>query len=146
MILSAIKPETIAARLARRMRSGRRGVSAAARGIPFVVAAPSGTGKTTVCLALRERDPQLAALGLAHHAQPRAGESDGVDYHFVTTDEFRRLIAQGAFLEWAVYNGNHYGTSWAAIEGAARAGARPAARDRGAGRAPGARADARTRA
>ncbi len=92
-------------------------MSAPARGTPFVVAAPSGTGKTTVCLALRERDPQLL-LSVSHTTRkPRAGERDGADYHFVSEDEFQRLIAQRAFLEWATYNGNHYGTSWKAIEG-----------------------------
>jgi guanylate kinase len=92
-------------------------VSAPARGIPFVVAAPSGTGKTTVCLALRERDPKLL-LSVSHTTRkPRAGERDAVDYHFVSEDAFQRLIAQGAFLESAIYNGNHYGTSWKAIEG-----------------------------
>jgi guanylate kinase len=45
----------------------------------------------------------------------RAAETDG-DYHFVTAEEFRRLVADGAFLEWAVYNGCEYGTSWAAID------------------------------
>jgi guanylate kinase len=87
------------------------------RGIPFVVAGPSGTGKTTVCIALRERDPKLL-LSVSHTTRaPRPGECDGVDYHFVSAEEFQRLIAEGAFLEWAVYNGNHYGTSWKAIEG-----------------------------
>jgi guanylate kinase len=88
-----------------------------ARGIPFVVAAPSGTGKTTVCLALRERDPRLR-LSVSHTTRaPRQGERDGANYHFVNEAEFQRLIAAGAFLEWAIYNGNHYGTSWKAIEG-----------------------------
>jgi guanylate kinase len=92
-------------------------VSARARGIPFVVAGPSGTGKTTVCLALRRRDPKLL-LSVSHTTRaPRSGERDGADYHFVSAEEFQRLCAEGAFLEWAVYNGNHYGTSWKAIEG-----------------------------
>jgi guanylate kinase len=92
-------------------------VSAPARGTPFVVAAPSGTGKTTVCLALRERDRRLL-LSVSHTTRkPRTGERDGVDYHFVSEPEFQRLIARRAFLESAVYNGNHYGTSWKAIEG-----------------------------
>jgi guanylate kinase len=91
--------------------SGRR------RGIPFVVAAPSGTGKTTVCLALQAHDPRLL-LAVSHTTRaPRATERDGVDYHFVSDAEFRRLVDAGAFLEWAVYNGNRYGTSWKAIEG-----------------------------
>ena len=92
-------------------------MSVPARGTPFVVAAPSGTGKTTVCLALRQRDPNLL-LSVSHTTRkPRSGERQGVDYHFVGDDEFRRLIDAGAFLEWALYNGNRYGTSWKAIEG-----------------------------
>jgi guanylate kinase len=92
-------------------------VSVPARGTPFVVAAPSGTGKTTVCLALRQRDPNLL-LSVSHTTRkPRPGERQGADYHFVGDDEFRRLVDAGAFLEWALYNGNRYGTSWKAIEG-----------------------------
>ena len=92
-------------------------MSARARGISFVVAAPSGTGKTTVCLALREGDPRLL-LSVSHTTRsPRSGEREGADYHFVSEAGFQRLIAAGAFLEWAVYNGHHYGTSWQAIEG-----------------------------
>ena len=92
-------------------------MSASPRGIPFVVAAPSGTGKTTLCLALRERDPRLI-LSVSHTTRPRRpGEREGVDYHFVSVEEFQRLIEARAFLEWAVYNSNRYGTSWKAIEG-----------------------------
>jgi guanylate kinase len=91
-------------------------MSARLRGTPFVVAAPSGTGKTTVCVALRERDPGLV-LSVSHTTRkPRAGERDGIDYHFVSDAEFQQLVAQDAFLEWAVYNGNRYGTSWRSIE------------------------------
>jgi len=91
-------------------------MSARSRGTPFVVAAPSGTGKTTVCVALRERDPDLV-LSVSHTTRrPRAGERDGIDYHFVSDAEFQQLVAQDAFLEWAVYNGNRYGTSWRSIE------------------------------
>jgi guanylate kinase len=91
-------------------------VSARGRGIPFVVAAPSGTGKTTVCVSLRDQDSGLR-LSVSHTTRPpRTGERDGVDYHFVDPETFQRLVAQGAFLEWAVYNGNHYGTSWKEIE------------------------------
>ena len=92
-------------------------MSARPRGIPFVVAAPSGTGKTTLCLALRERDPRLI-LSVSHTTRPRRpSEREGVDYHFVSVEEFQRLIEARAFLEWAVYNSNRYGTSWKAIEG-----------------------------
>lgn len=92
-------------------------MSARPRGIPFVLAAPSGTGKTTVCLALRESDPRLI-FSVSHTTRaPRAGERDGVNYHFVGFEDFQRLRAAEAFLEWAEYNGNYYGTSWKAIEG-----------------------------
>jgi guanylate kinase len=86
-------------------------------GIPFVVAAPSGTGKTTVCRRVVERDPQVE-FSVSHTTRAsRPGEVDGVAYHFVTPARFRELVAGQAFLEWAVYHGHHYGTSWAALEG-----------------------------
>jgi guanylate kinase len=84
-------------------------------GIPFVVAAPSGTGKTTVCHAVRERDP-LVEFSVSHTTRaPRSGEVDGVDYHFVSAAEFRRLVLAGAFLEHAEYGGQNYGTSREAL-------------------------------
>ncbi len=86
------------------------------RGIPFVVAAPSGTGKTTVCHRVVAAD-SLIEFSVSHTTRPRRdGEVDGIDYHFATREEFERLIEEDAFLEWAIYNGNHYGTSWASIE------------------------------
>ena len=91
-------------------------------GIPFVVAAPSGTGKTTVCKKLVERDSQIS-FSVSHTTRTRReGEADGSDYFFVDEKEFQRLIEAGAFLEWAVYNSNHYGTSWKAIEQPLRQG------------------------
>jgi guanylate kinase len=86
------------------------------RGIPFVVAAPSGTGKTTVCRRLVERDAGVV-FSVSHTTRPkRSGESDGVHYHFTNRDEFERLARDGAFLEWAEYNGNRYGTSWVSLD------------------------------
>src|SRR5207245_1078307 len=83
---------------------------------------PSGTGKTTVCREVLARDPALE-FSVSHTTRPRRpAERDGVDYHFVTPGEFDRLVRDGAFLEWAVYNGNRYGTSWAAIEEPLRRG------------------------
>jgi len=92
-------------------------VSGAARpGIPFVVAAPSGTGKTTVCRRLVARDPRIV-FSVSHTTRlPRSGEVDGRDYHFVAAAEFTRLVREGAFLEWAEYNGNRYGTSFRAVQ------------------------------
>jgi guanylate kinase len=92
------------------------------RNFPVVVAAPSGTGKTTVCRAVVERDPAIE-FSVSHTTRPkRPMETDGVDYHFVSAKEFERLVGEGAFLEWAVYNGNRYGTSWAAIDEPLRRG------------------------
>jgi guanylate kinase len=92
-------------------------VSAARRGIPFVLSAPSGAGKTTVCKAVIERDPGIE-LSVSHTTRrPREGEQDGVHYHFVSAGEFRKLVGDGAFLEHAEYSGNLYGTSAAALDG-----------------------------
>ncbi len=87
------------------------------RGRPFVVAAPSGTGKTTVCRAALERD-SLLRFSVSHTTRkPREQERDGVDYHFVSTEQFHQLVKSGAFLEYAEYGDNLYGTSWEALEG-----------------------------
>ena len=62
------------------------------RGIPFVVSAPSGTGKTTVCRGLVERDPGIE-FSVSHTTRPqRASEQEGVHYYFVTRTEFERLV------------------------------------------------------
>jgi guanylate kinase len=61
-------------------------------------------------------DPEVE-LSVSHTTRPRReGESDGVDYHFVTREVFQRLVEEGAFLEWALYNEHRYGTSWRSIE------------------------------
>lgn len=91
-------------------------MSATGAGILFVVAAPSGTGKTTVCRRVVDADPQVE-LSVSHTTRaPRPGERDGHDYHFVTRDAFTALVDDKAFLEFAEYNRNFYGTSWQAIE------------------------------
>jgi len=83
---------------------------------PVVVAAPSGTGKTTVCREVVARDPEIV-FSVSHTTRrQRAGERDGHDYHFVDLADFRRMADAGEFLEWAVYNQNHYGTSWGSIQ------------------------------
>lgn len=96
---------------------------ASASGHIFVIAAPSGTGKTTLCRRLLERDRGLK-LSVSHTTRPmRKGEVDGVDYHFVSSKKaFRELTDARAFLEHAEYNSNLYGTSWAAIEASVHSG------------------------
>jgi guanylate kinase len=90
--------------------------------MPFVVAAPSGTGKTTVCRAVLERDPGIR-FSVSHTTRkPRAGERDGVDYHFVSPQQFQCLVAEDGFLEHAEYGGNCYGTSWRVLEETLEAG------------------------
>ena len=87
-----------------------------------MVSAPSGTGKTTLCHRLVSAAGALA-FSVSHTTrEPRPGEQDGVDYHFVSKQEFERLVREGAFLEHAEYRGNLYGTSLAAVEGPLAAG------------------------
>lgn len=86
------------------------------RGLLFVVSAPSGTGKTTVVERLVQVLPDLS-LSRSYTSRPaRPGESDGVDYNFITRDRFEAMIASGAFLEWADVFGNYYGTCAADAE------------------------------
>lgn len=86
------------------------------RGLPFVISAPSGCGKTTICHGVLQRDPQIV-FSVSHTTRARRdGEVDGKDYHFVSVAKFRELVEAGAFVEHAEYAGNLYGTSWAAIE------------------------------
>ena len=87
------------------------------RGLLFVVSAPSGTGKTTVVERLMPQVPDLA-LSRSYTSRPaRAGETDGVDYNFVTRARFEAMIAADEFLEWADVFGNLYGTCGTDVEG-----------------------------
>ncbi|MCA1558967.1 MAG: guanylate kinase [Acidobacteria bacterium] len=86
------------------------------RGLLFVVSAPSGTGKTTVVERLAHVVPSLAVSRSYTSRPARAGESDGVDYNFITRERFEEMIAADAFLEWADVFGNLYGTSAADAE------------------------------
>ena len=79
-------------------------------GKTFIVSGPSGVGKSTVLHALFEGRDDLYFSISATTRQPREGERDGVDYHFIQPDEFRDMIAADAFLEYAEYVGNFYGT------------------------------------
>ncbi|MGA0611965.1 guanylate kinase [Caldimonas sp. KR1-144] len=82
----------------------------------FVVAAPSGAGKSSLVKALLELDAHLA-VSVSHTTRPPRGqEVDGREYHFVAEPVFRDMIAKGAFFEWAEVHGNLYGTSRLAIE------------------------------
>jgi guanylate kinase len=82
----------------------------------FVITGPSGVGKGTLIRALREHVPELELSTSATTRPPRAGEADGVDYHFLERDEFDRRVADGRFLEHATYSGNRYGTLRSEVE------------------------------
>ena len=86
------------------------------RGLLFVVSAPSGTGKTTVVERLAQIVPNLALSRSYTSRAKRVGETDGVDYNFITRQRFEAMIAEGAFLEWADVFGNLYGTCAADAE------------------------------
>jgi guanylate kinase len=86
------------------------------RGSLYVIAAPSGAGKTSLVKAVLDRDPRLR-VSISHTTRkPRPHERDGEHYHFVSIDEFKRLVAAGAFLEHAQVFDNFYGTSRAAVD------------------------------
>lgn len=85
------------------------------RGTLFVISAPSGAGKTTILRPILAELPGLA-FSVSHTTrQPRPGEQNGVDYHFVSHEEFAQLEQAGDFLEWAQVHGNFYGTSKSAV-------------------------------
>ena len=86
------------------------------RGLLFVVSAPSGAGKTTLAERLVEQTPNLKLSRSYTSRAARQGETDGVDYNFVTLERFKAMAAAGEFLEWAEVFGNLYGTSVADTE------------------------------
>jgi guanylate kinase len=82
----------------------------------FVITGPSGVGKGTLIRALCKRIPDLELSISATTRPPRPGEQDGVDYHFLSQEEFERRVAAGEFLEHATYSGNMYGTLRSEVE------------------------------
>ena len=88
-----------------------------------VLSGPSGVGKGTVVAEVRRRHPGVWVSVSVTTRRPRAGEIDGVDYHFVDDGEFDRLIAEDGLLEWAEYAGNRYGTPAAPVRERLAAGA-----------------------
>lgn len=82
----------------------------------IVITGPSGVGKGTLVRALLKRHPELQLSISATTREPRPGEIDGIDYHFLSREEFETAIAAGEFLEWAEYAGNYYGTPRVAVE------------------------------
>jgi guanylate kinase len=91
------------------------------RGLLFILSSPSGAGKSTIARMILESDSDIGLSVSATTRPIRAGEKDGLDYHFVSDAEFDELVAGGKFLEWAHVFGHRYGTLksevWKQIEG-----------------------------
>ncbi|GFO68172.1 guanylate kinase [Geomonas limicola] len=85
-------------------------------GVLFVISAPSGAGKTTLCKEIIDKFPELRHSVSYTTRAPRAGEVHGRDYFFVGKEEFSRMVQAGEFAEWAEVHGNLYGTSLATLK------------------------------
>ena len=86
------------------------------KGLLLPFAAPSGTGKTTVCRQLRRQNPDWYFSVSLTTRSPREGEQDGIDYHFVTRAAFEEQIRQSKLIEWERVFDNYYGTLKSALE------------------------------
>lgn len=91
-------------------------------GLLYVVSAPSGAGKTTLCHQIIDFFPELRQSVSFTTRAMRSGEVDGVDYHFVDVDSFKAMIAGNAFAEWAQVHGNYYGTALETLQKARNEG------------------------
>ena len=80
------------------------------KGLLIVVSAPSGAGKTSLCREILKYIPDIKHSISYTTRAPRSSERDGIDYHFVTEDIFKKMIEEDAFIEWAIVHGNYYGT------------------------------------
>ena len=106
-----------------RRQAPRRPAEPEARGSRLVVlAGPTAVGKGTVAGYIREHYPDVQLSVSATTRPPRPGEVDGVHYHFVDTETFKKMAADGAFLEWAHVFGHRYGTPRAPVEAMLAAG------------------------
>lgn len=76
----------------------------------YVIAAPSGAGKTTLCRAVLDHFPGMLYSVSSTTRKIRRGEENGVDYHFISEDDFKRKIENNTWAEWAEVHGNYYGT------------------------------------
>ena len=92
------------------------------RGVLFVLSSPSGAGKSTIARKLLAAEDDLVMSVSATTRAPRPGETDGKEYHFVDLEEFRRMVADHEFLEWAQVFDNRYGTPRAPVEAMLSAG------------------------
>ena len=92
-------------------------------GITFIISAPSGTGKTTVCKILKQKLPKLK-FSVSHTTrEPRDNETDGIDYHFISEENFEEQIKHDKFIEWAKVYQYYYGTAFESIDSHKKNGA-----------------------
>ncbi len=92
------------------------------RGLMFILSSPSGAGKTTLSRMLLAKDPEIKLSVSATTRTPRPGEIDGVHYHFVSGEDFDRMIEEDDFYEWAHVFGHRYGTPKGKIRAALKEG------------------------
>ncbi|MDO4280845.1 MAG: guanylate kinase [Peptococcaceae bacterium] len=85
------------------------------KGILIVMSGPSGAGKGTICAHLREKIPMALSIS-ATTRKPRSGEEEGINYFFLTKEQFEEKIAADGFIEWARVYDNYYGTPRAFVE------------------------------
>ena len=104
------------------MSSSRRGDSDEDHGVLIVISGPSGAGKTSICSAILDQVPHTVWSVSVTTRAPRAGETSGESYTFVTQDEFGAKEAAGEFLESAEYVGHRYGTPREPVERALSSG------------------------
>jgi len=114
VILSAVSPETVASRLEDIVK--RQNENKMKKGKIFVITAPSGCGKGTLRRALLKEAPSIQFCPSLTTRAPRPGEVDGVDYIFVSREDFLRKRDRGELIEWAEVYGNLYGTPKKDIE------------------------------
>lgn len=88
----------------------------------FIIAGCSGVGKGTLIKRFLEENPEIKLSVSVTTRKPRAGETDGVNYFFVSEEEFKKSIDNNEFLEWARFSGNYYGTKQSFIEKALQKG------------------------
>ena len=85
-------------------------------GLLVILAAPSGTGKSTICKQLIKNNKNWNFSISATTRTPREGEIDGKDYKFISNTEFEHFVKFGDFLEWEIVHGNKYGTLWETVD------------------------------
>ncbi|MCJ1377691.1 hypothetical protein MMC17_000787 [Xylographa soralifera] len=90
---------------------------------PVVISGPSGAGKSTLLKRLFADHPSTFGFSISHTTRsPRPGETNGVEYHFATRQQFMELMDEGGFIEHAKFGGNYYGTSVKAVRDIAEKG------------------------